>query len=323
MGCHWKKVFVILPFVFFIGIAIASSIGFAQRTPEAKSNNEQKDEDEVAPPTTVTLTTKDQVSLAATYFEGPKSKNTPAIILVHDWARDRKDTKLLASYLQEEWQCSVITPDLRGHGESVSVVGMDKKLDYRDFKKADVMSVGMDIEACKKHLMGKNNAGELNIEMLALITVGGTSVQGVQWCVDDWNWPMAPGGRKQGQDVKLLVTIGPSRRLEGCSLNQMLKKPLMTGKMMEPLPVQIVWGRNHEDSEKEATAIYELLNKSRKKLKKSQLRMSHLRSPAGPTELINSNATTEVVFKAIGNAINAKIISNKDVLVWQNRGKRN
>ncbi len=306
-------------------VCCVGTVGFPAivlaQNPQETSNQPTADDDEVVPPVTVNLTTKDRVSLAATYYGGPKSKDTPAVILVHDWAGNRTDTESLATYLQEELKCSVIAPDLRGHGGSINVVGLDTKLDFKDFKKAEVVSAITDIETCKKFLMQKNNDGELNIEMLVLVTVGGTSVQGVQWCVNDWNWPPAPGGRKQGQDVKLLVSIGPTRKLEGVSLIQNLKSPLMTGKGMKPLPVQIVWGRNHETSETEAVAIYEQLNRSRKKLEKSQLKMSHLRSRANPTELINSDATKEMVFKAIADGIEAKILEEKEMLVWQNRDK--
>ena len=314
-----KKILLIILIAFF-STSFHSSAE-AQRTPQAANSRQKKQaKDEIASPEAVTLTTKDFVSLSAMYYPGPESKETPAVIITHDWGGDRMAMAGLAEYLQKELRASVIVPDLRGHGQSTSMTNGSKKISYKDFKKAEVMTTMADIEACKKFLMTKNNKGLLNIEMLTLVAVGETAKIAVDWSISDWSWAPTPGGDKQGQDVKLISLVSPIQRIEGLSIKQSLKAPLMTGKGMTPLPLQIMWAHDNNRSFSNAKAIYNTLDKARKKSGKDSLSVAKIeKSSNSPTGLLTDRNSRMKCFQKISNEINTRIIGNKDILVWQNR----
>ncbi len=292
----------------------------ADAAPRIQDASEQ--DDEVEPALDVSFETKDHVLLVATYFAGPPSKETPAVILIHDWDSDRGRMYEFAKYLQKDLKCSVLVPDLRGHGKSVRTSDTDKKIDRSRFKKADVASAIKDLEQCKRFLMKKNNKGELNIEMLTMIAVGKTGVQAVKWCVDDWGWAPTVGGLKQGQDVKLLCLISPSEKIKGVSMKPFLKTPLMTGKGMPPLPLQIVWAQKNSTSLAQSKEIYDVIAKPRKRNDDAALTMTKLaKSRDSATGLVTSPDIREVVFAKVADTIRKTIIDKSELLAWQNRKK--
>ena len=98
-------------------------------------------------------------------------------------------------------------------------IGVEDPIDRSRFRAAEIMSIKADIERCKKYLMARNNAGELNIELLTLVTVGNSAIPAISWCIDDWFlYPAFVNGRKQGQDIKAIAMIGPTRRFKSASL---------------------------------------------------------------------------------------------------------
>ncbi len=82
------------------------------------------------PPAEQLLDTKDGLKNAATYLQSTKGKDAPAVILLHMFKGNRRDMLPLGEMLQKQG-CAVIMPDLRGHGESTSVLvnGSEKKFD--------------------------------------------------------------------------------------------------------------------------------------------------------------------------------------------------
>ena len=278
-------------------------------------------EPEIGDPTTVSLTTKDNVVLRCDFYPGISSKTTVPFILLHDWGGNRAQLKAFAEYLHQNMKHTVIVPDLRGHGESTSVSGSDKPLDLKKFKRDDVSSLMLDIERCKKFLMEKNNSGELNIEMLTVVAIGKMAVNAVQWSVDDWKWDPI-GGIKQGKDVKAVVMISPERKLKGLSMSQNLKNPLFTGKGGKPLAVYIAWAGDDKTADREGSNISKSLEKSREKL---AIPMFQVRDPY-PTDLTATGLVADpkhkVVFNDVAKFIEATLIKNQDVLPWQNRAKK-
>ncbi len=190
---------------------------------------------------TVTIVTKDNVELKADFFGGINEKNTVPVLILHEFDGSRNDLLPLAEYLQKEYGHAVLVPDLRGHGESLTVQGVDKPIDRSRFKRNEVASMYEDIEACKRFLMKKNNLGELNIDLMTLVAMGDTSIHAVRWCVADWRWPPV-GGLKQGQDVKGLVLVSPVKRFKSLDISQDLKAPLIIGKDGSPLSILLTWG---------------------------------------------------------------------------------
>ncbi len=233
-------------------------------------------------PEVVTLETKDGVTLTCTWFapepaglsEKPAGntaaptarvnaagKSTAPFILLHDWDRSRADLLYLGRFLQLSGH-AVIVPDFRGHGDSLAVAGSSKAIDRTRFRKKEMATLLGDIEACKKFLMRKNDAGVLNIDLLNVAAVGKSAILAMQWAISDWSW--APvGSIKQGQDVKSLILIAPEQKLKGISAKPLLKHPLFVGGPADPLPLVVVYSALHPESVEESTEIYDGIKKGR------------------------------------------------------------
>lgn len=240
---------------------------------ERPGNTASEDEFEIPKYEHIILDTPDGVRLRCTYFAPPKLKDaeasvsaTPAMpfILLHGWDGDRRQLLKYGLYLQKAGH-AVIVPDLRGHGQSLSVEGLKKPLDYKKFRKQEVMSAQKDIERCKKFLVQKHNQGEVNIDLLSLMAVGETSVLAVQWVLNDWfAFPSHnPQGIKQGQDVKSLMLVSPVKKLAGVSMMNNIQHPLFTSvNGTEAMPMLVLWS-SFEKTAKESAEIAEILGKHR------------------------------------------------------------
>jgi len=285
-------------------------------------NVQKQDQEEIGEPETISLTTKDGVVLRCKYYPGAKSKTTVPIILLHDWEGNRTHMEALAEYLHQNHKHAIIVPDLRGHGESKTVNGVDKPLDLKRFKKEEIISMTNDIERCKKYLMEKNNLGELNIEMLTVLAVGKMTVQAVQWSLNDWSWEPI-GGIKQGKDVKAVMMISPERKLKNLSMMQHLKSNLFTGKDTKPIAVYVAWAEDNKTAAREGNSIAKEIEKSRSKL---AIGLYEVRNPPYPTPLnatgLIANPEHQLVFKDVADFIDATLVANKDAMPWQNRAKK-
>lgn len=262
----------------------------------ARPGNAQDDEEvEIPKYEHIILDTPDGVRLKCTYFAPPRLKDaaedapaTPAIpfILLHDWEGDRRQLLKYGLFLQKSGH-AVIVPDLRGHGQSVSVEGLKKPLDYKKFRKQEVMSAQKDIERCKKFLVQKHNKGEVNIDLLSVLAVGETSVLAVQWVLNDWfAFPShSPQGIKQGQDVKSLMLVSPVKKIAGVSMANNIQHPLFTGvDGSAAMPMLVLWS-NFEKTAKESKEIAEILGKHRPDVSKIEDREERLKA----SELIEIN----------------------------------
>jgi hypothetical protein len=180
--------------------------------PQAKTaKDKSKSSDKPPPPEDITLETTDGISIRATWYLGTKKKESIPIIMVHGWEGSRGEYDGLARFLQSLGHSSVI-PDLRGHGDSKiqkGPRGETKALEPDTFRPRDMESMVQDLEACKRFLMEKNNAGECNIEMLCLIGAEFGSILATRYAALDWSVPNLPA-YKQGQDVKALVLLPSS-----------------------------------------------------------------------------------------------------------------
>ncbi|MBT4694635.1 MAG: hypothetical protein HOB73_14960 [Planctomycetaceae bacterium] len=202
-----------LSIVLFIGILCTSSV---------TAQNDKKPATTLPPIESLALETTDGVLLSAKYFPGTKGKDAVPIIMLHSMinaASTGATYYKLAGDIQKFMGHAVIVPDLRGHGEST------KRRNPRDpnstitinsekFTKAEFTTVGKDIEACKKFLMGKNNKGELNIEKLCVIGSDASAIVALNWAVYDWN-QKSNVLIKNGQDVKALILLTPVASYKG------------------------------------------------------------------------------------------------------------
>lgn len=320
----------------------------------APPQTEEKSEDNR--PEEVTLETKDKVQLSCTYFppgkpaeeeaskEGasedkeaaeteakPKpdaesagdGKRTIPYIILHDWESSRADTQALATYLQSQGN-AVITPDLRGHGASTRVVGSEQVLDATKFRGNQIGTVVEDIEACKKFLVKKNDAGELNIDMLAVIAIGKTVPIATQWVVNDWSFAPYRKGIKQGQDVKVLIMIAPEKKNGPFAMNRVAGNAIFSGS--NALPTIVSWATNNKNA-KDSQSIYNRLKKKRPDAKKQTpesktLFQAPLKDSALSGVQIGSNPKLERLWNYFHRTVSKKINQNLDKLPWQDRSKK-
>ncbi len=286
------------------------------------------------------LDTPDGVHLKCTYFAPPKLKDaaegapaTPAMpfILLHGWDGDRRELLNYGLYLQKSGH-AVIVPDLRGHGQSVSVEGLKKPLDYKKFRKPEVMSAQKDIERCKKFLVQKHNQGEVNIDLLSVVAVGDTSVLAVQWVLNDWYaFPSHnPQGIKQGQDVKSLMLVSPVKKLAGVSMMNNIQHPLFTGvDGTGAMPMLVLWS-SFEKTAKESKEIAEIFGKHRPDISKIEdkaerskaselIKVSTKKSRLSGVEMI-ANSKVNNLWKAITVGLfQNKVAANADKFPWITR----
>jgi pimeloyl-ACP methyl ester carboxylesterase len=85
----------------------------------------------------LTLRTEDGQSIAATWYE-PAERPAPAVVLVHMFARSRRDWDAIGSWLASEG-VGALAIDLRGHGDSSGAAG-------------DLAAMQQDVAAAKRHL---------------------------------------------------------------------------------------------------------------------------------------------------------------------------
>ena len=161
------------------------------------------------------LQCKDGVQLSATFYPGNRGKKNVPVIILHDWGGTRADVAVLAQELQKNG-CSVIIPDLRGHGKSIyRVIGEDKKQISLERKiDADYLEtiIMFDLPCVKKFLLRKNNEGELNIDKLIVGGIGFGGFATVFFANNDWN----PGVKRKKDiplmgDVKGFFIVGPPK----------------------------------------------------------------------------------------------------------------
>ena len=266
------------------------------------------------------------VNLVCTWFAGTHEKDTVPVILVHDWGSDRTPLIPLAQHLQRELGCAVLVPDLRGHGESTSLVGSNRKLDATQFKNQEIPLASEDLEACKRFLKERHNAGELNLEMLTLVACGQCTALTASWTAADWQWPPYKGV-KQGQDVKLLVLLSPVRKFESFNLAALVKSPLFSEPKFNGLTTALFWDSGDEASERDAAALEAVLVKglgpapsADSPERWAQIRYSLKVVPNGGTgEALLTGSKGELVRNEITSFIEQKLARRASHYPWLDR----
>lgn len=223
-------------------------------------------------PETNWLETKDGWRIHCLYYPPQpdirKGKETIPIILLHGWQGQGGEYAFLATGLQT-FGHAVAVPDLRGHGRSTSRRNRDGDLetakidDPRKFTPVDLKAIVNDVEEVKKMLMKKNNAAEVNIELL---TVGGAEfgcALAMNWAAADWSFPDTPA-LKQGRDVKALILLSPAQRIskaKGYDCSAALSHPAIENAMS----LLIAVGEKDRKASSEARRIFERFEKIRPK----------------------------------------------------------
>jgi pimeloyl-ACP methyl ester carboxylesterase len=220
-----------------------------------------QEEKKPPPPEEISLETKDGVIIKATYYPGMAGKDSVPVMCIHPYKGNRHDYDNLAMDLQKEQNCAVLIPDLRGHGDSTSLVNSPKKLEVDEMRMDQLLAIpgkGGDLEVAKNFLVTKNNEGQLNIDKLSIVGAEMGATLAVMWTGLDWGWPVLATG-KQGQDVKALVLISPEMAYKRLKMVGDPYAPgLGTPGVREQVSVYIAVGKGTSSSVSDARRVYQL-----------------------------------------------------------------
>jgi hypothetical protein len=231
---------------------------------ENKPVKKDKEKGEEAPTIEdLVLETSDGLEIVLTYYHGTKGKQTIPVVLLHMWKHSRNDYKDLALALQAAGH-AVIVPDLRGHGESTRLKGVrkDENLKAATMPPAQFMAmVTRDMEAVKKFLWDRNNAGELNIDKLCVVGAEMGASVAVNFALadaraQDNNWVLGADREfRLGRFVKALVLLSPELSFRGL--------PIRTGnvRFIPDVAVLILVGKKDSKALEEAKRVHGIFEK--------------------------------------------------------------
>lgn len=214
---------------------------------------------------TKTLTTKDGVGVAISYYPSSAGKDATPVVMLHDLKESRAIYADFAKRLQEPRKgdrhasFAVVTVDLRGHGGSVTqtVGGATRQIEATKLSKADTAAMVLgDMEAVRKFLVSENDAGKLNLNRLSLVGTGLGASVAANWAARDWSMPPL-AAVKQGQDVKVLIMVSPRWTQSGLSL----KNPLRQVGLREKVATMIFYGGGDRRVSGDARRIYKQLER--------------------------------------------------------------
>ncbi|HOM16521.1 MAG TPA: alpha/beta fold hydrolase [Thermoguttaceae bacterium] len=219
-----------------------------------------KETPKIPPPKDIDLDTRDGVLLKATYYASTLGKEAAVVLMLHDSDGNRNELAPLALVLQSAGY-AVLTLDLRGHGESVSLKGSNRQLSASQLTNRDFQAmVTEDVERAKRFLLERNNQGELNIEKLCVLGVGMGAVVAMEWAFVDWSWPQLLT-HKQGRDVKALILISPEFTFRNLSTANFFKHPEASRRISG----LIIVGDGKPKSLQDAKRIHGMFERSRPK----------------------------------------------------------
>jgi pimeloyl-ACP methyl ester carboxylesterase len=276
-------------------------------------------------PEDVALETRDGMTIKATYYAGTAKKETAPVILVHALEGQRGDYHSFALYLQAQG-FAAIAPDLRGHGQSKlkKADGSPVALDPDKLMRPELEAMVHDVEACKKFLLEKNNAGELNIEMLAIIGAEYGGIVAVRWAAADWAARDLPA-YKQGRDVKAIVLLSPLDAYKAVTM----REALTFAPVQSQISMMFVAGTKDSKSTKEAKKVYDALQRHHPKLpeepdERRKLQELYLIQPevnlSGTKLLASSVAVRDLpVREMIAIFLERRLIDRKSEFPWQDR----
>ena len=203
--------------------------GAAALAPTAWGQAKKAEEDKVPNPEQVSLETKDGVLLKGTYYGGFLGKKAVPVVMVHGWKGQQDEFREIALALQRTGH-AMLTVDLRGHGLSKRQKVRDevKDIDLERLRGDDIKKMVLDLEACKKFLVEKNNAQELNATALCVVAAEFGCIIALQWAVMDWSVRNLPAFR-QGKDVQALCLLSPMESFKGVTARDAITSNLIKG----------------------------------------------------------------------------------------------
>jgi pimeloyl-ACP methyl ester carboxylesterase len=266
-------------------------------------------------PEVVSLVTRDGVLLRLTYFPSALRRGTPEaqqvapVLLLHDHKETRAIFNSLAQRLQAAGDplkkgaaFAAVSVDLRAHGESTKqelLNGAQIDLDAAKLNKQGLLTMtAYDMEALRSFLVGKNDAGELNLNKLCIVGAGMGASVGVNWALRDWTAPPLAIG-KQGQDVKALVLLSPKWSYNGLSF----QAPMKFGPLKKNLAWLLLFGAQDAKVKSDVERIEKQLERVHPKEGAGQ-RPSKLQVVGWPSKLQGGTLLSQ-----IGEPIDQKIVA--------------
>jgi hypothetical protein len=215
-----------------------------------------------------------------------------------------------------------LTLDLRGHGLSTvqRTAKGDKELDPEKMRAQDIEKMVMDLEACKRFLVEKNNAEALNVAALCLVAAEFSTIPTVKWALMDWSAARLPA-YKQGQDVQAIALLSPVETFKGVTARPALGHQLIKGK---PISKMICVGADDNKALTEAKRLHSMLERFHGKAppreeaaEKQDLFFVTAETELQGTKLLDLNAFT------IGNDlltfIRLRLVARMDHFPWEER----
>ena len=297
------------------------------KPPVAKAKPKEAEEPRKPPePEPITVETKDGWKIHCMYYAPMekirKGKQTVPIILLHGWGGQGSEWSYLATGLQTYGHAAIV-PDLRGHGRSTSRKEPDGSIEtvkYDDLQPQDIANMILDVEAVKGILMERNNAGELNIDMLTIIAAQEGCIIAMNWAVWDWHWPITTAG-KQGQDVKALVLLSPVDSYKRMNATAALNTPVIT----KQLSLLFAVGDQDRKALAETSRMYSRIERIRPPLPENDpqelLRLKDCFLVKAPTTLQGTALTAKnlPVNRAIVTLIEMRLLRHRDEFPWTQR----
>jgi pimeloyl-ACP methyl ester carboxylesterase len=242
-----------------------------------------------------------------------QKKDVVPVILLHGWQGQRREFDFTASFLQSRGH-AVIAVDLRGHGGSRTRLRYNREvlLDLDRMRRDELGAMIWDVDAAKRFLFGKNNEGELNIEMLCVVGAEMGAIVATNWVSLDWDWPQLPAGR-QGRDAKALVLLSPLESHKGVTLNRALRHPAIRN----VVSVMIVAGTEDEEGLRDALSIYNRLERFRPSSSADSLFLYEPETSLRGTKLLRTRGLT--VNERIARFLQLRLVANKDRFPWRER----
>jgi pimeloyl-ACP methyl ester carboxylesterase len=253
------------------------------------------------------------LTIKATYYAGTLKKEAIPFILIHGLDGQRGDMHGLAVYLQTLGHAA-IAPDLRGHGQSKSqklLDGTTKNLDPDKMTKPQLESMVNDVLACKKYLLDKNNAGEVNIEQLCVVGAEFGAILALHFAAKDWSTQDLPN-YKLGKFVKALVLLSPPASFKGVNLREAMAVPGVS----TAIAMLIVAGSEDAKSSSESDKLAKQMETHHSKSDEKDVFLIKPETRLSGAKLLGSNLDVK---EKIGAFIDRMLVSKKANFAWEKR----
>ncbi|MGI9517665.1 MAG: hypothetical protein ACR2NP_11500, partial [Pirellulaceae bacterium] len=158
-----------------------------------------------------------------------------------------------------------------------------------------------------------------NIDMLTVVADSESTILAAIWTVRDWSF--APlGSLKQGQDVKALVMLNPTRNFRGLNGNDAFRSALFTGRSGAAFPIIVAADRSHS---RDGKNIYDNMMRGRRSMEGNK-RLDYYRFEMEEQERVVKSRRDGDRFldDIIGGFIEENVFNRRHDFRWQDRSPK-